>query len=569
MIQTLLVALLVTQVPQRPETFENWQGFNPFGGAVTEAMELGLVTSGPGFDCTGATSCVSWDGSALVETSGLTWTQNGTVPQVAASTLPTTASSGAAGPFSDANYYSNGTGADALDSTGDRFGCVAFVPVTGANNVLISNGASGSAGHYVYQSPAGSFQFISNVPAAQVAVTANVVSGSGFNVGCYWRTANNISAKLNLGTTATVAAGAAETNGTAQTLFVGRYNAAGQPTLGKILHVMQGLGACPVPPAPFAATCEGWATYQMKRQFGLLGTRGEEITFTRATTATNEVNGAVWNVPAAVPRITTQGMLIERASTNYVLNNRTHPKTAEATGSITATQACVGWHEGTGTMTIANGTATTTGLSCTAVSPGTLCTFNVTVTGTMAITTSAGTVTKAQIECPGSTKTSEIPTPGTATARNADVATVPTTSGLSPSRWCVEVVGTPYTVWNSRAGTQLLWNTYAGALANSTWLNVSNTSVAFPVYDSAGVVKTQTFTHGFGATSTPHRFSAANSNGTLALRVDGASVGTVSGAGTGVQTAFLGTLTLGSQSGLYYHDGYLRDLRIYRSPSCR
>jgi hypothetical protein len=310
----------------------------------------------------------------------------------------------------------------------------------------------------------------------------------------------------------------------------------------------------------------------MKRQFGMLGTRGEEISLTRATTATNEVNGTVWNVPAGVPRVTTQGTLIERASTNYVLNNRTHPKTTEATASITATQACVGWHEGTGTMTIANGTATTTGLSCTAVSPGTLCTFTVTVGGTMAITTSAGTVTKAQIECPGSTKTSEIPTAGTSVARNADVATVPTPAGLSPSRWCVEVVATPFggRAWNALAnavpwaiGTSSTAN-WAQAVARTTssrfqWRGADNLDA---IYD----VNSTWTTAGPG-----YRVSFSNSAGIARILRDGATQSAAfSGTGSGVFGSFPATVYLGNSStGSFPFDGYLRDFRIYRSPTCR
>lgn len=541
----------------------------------TTAMYLPLSISGAGFDTTGATSAVSWDGSALVDSAGLTWGMTGTVPQVAATALPTTASSGAAGPFSAANYYAYGTASDPLDSTGDRFGCAAFSPASlGAAQMLWSNGNPGTSGHYVQMGSSGVVVFASSVPASQTATTGNTAVATGLNVACWWRTGNSIFAKLNLGTTATTAAGAAEVSGTAYVAKIGLLEGGGQPFTGTILHVIQGLGACPTPPAPFAATCEGWATYQMKRYAGLLGARGEEITLVRTTTATNEVNGTVWNVPASMPRVTTSGTLVERASTNYVLNNRTHPKAAEATSAITATVACVGWHEGTGTMTIANGTATTTGLSCTAVSPGTLCTFNVTVTGTMAITTSAGTVTKAQIECPGSTKTSEIPTLGTAVTRNADVLTVPTPSVLDPARWCVETTATPYAsgVWIPTANRAVAWIGAASA-ANAVGFNLSSTSgVPFVrVYDNAAALKS--LSGPSAPTGTSRRLSWANSAGTLTLKLDGGVIASGgSGAGTGVPAALDTTTRLGwdgSGAVATVFDGYLSNFRIYRSPLCR
>lgn len=554
----------------------DWRGWDldfASPGHSTEAMRLPLTQSGEGFDCTGATSCVSWNGSALVETAGLTWTQNGTVPQVAANTLPTTASSGAAGPFSDANYYSNGTGADALDSTGDRFGCASFIPsALGTIQAILANGGATVAGHDVYVSTTGAVVFRSNMAAAVSTTTANLSPASGFSVACWWRTGTGISVKSNLGTTATNAAAGAEVSGTAYVAKVGRGEGAGVPATGTILHVLQGLGACPTPPVPFAASCEGWATYQMKRQFGMLGTRGEEISITRATTATNVVNGLVWNVPAAVPRVTTLGILAERTSTNYALNNRTHPKAAEASAAL-GTGAHVAWHEGTGTMTVANGTATTTGLACAAVSPGTLCTFTVTVGGTMALTTSAGTVTKAQIET-GSTKSSEIPTAGTAVTRNADVVTVPIPTWTGDvNRWCLETTATPYggRAWTNTASQALVW-AGLGLNANTIGLNVGTTALGGArVYDNAAGIKSATAAGAL--TGASRRFSGSGSAGTFQLRVDGATVaGSPGGAGTGLMASFPTTLRLGydgtGATSLPF-DGYLRDVRLFRSPLCR
>jgi hypothetical protein len=148
------------------------------------------------------------------------------------------------------------------------------------------------------------------------------------------------------------------------------------------------------------------------------GTGG--VFVSRATVANYEnPPGTLNSCAAGSYRVEADGLLVESARTNYVLNATTHPKTGEATGSL-STGAHVAWHAGTGTMTVAAGTATVTGLTCTAVSPGTICSFTVTVAGTMSITTSAGTVARAQIEN-GLYPTSFITTAGTATARNADI----------------------------------------------------------------------------------------------------------------------------------------------------
>jgi hypothetical protein len=318
---------------------------------------------------------------------------------------------------------------------------------------------------------------------------------------------------------------------------------------------------------------------QANRYFGLLGTKGETALLTRTTTKTCEVNGITWNVAAGAPCITPTGMLVERTATNYVLNNRTHPKAAEATGSITATQACVGWHEGTGTMTIAAGTATVTGLSCTAVSPGTLCTFNVTVTGTMAITTSAGTVTKAQIECPGSTKTSEIPTAGTAVARNADVLSLANPrNGQSIQSECMSGYFTPYSgLWTAQDRYTLMHGQNGGApsiniLSRATgWTNslrgndvgAGDSWIGYnaPALGSTGHLITASYS------------AAAPAATKLVLKVDGM---TVTG-GSFTDNATDGLIT--SAAPFYYPgnnggaapsmDGYLRDFRVYKSPTCR
>lgn len=645
----LLLAILLTQSLQL-------QPYGPLGrtfppGLSTKVMDVPMSISGPGFDCTGATSCLSWDGSALVETAGLTWTQNGTVPQVAANTLPTTASSGAAGPFSDANYYSNGTGSDALDSTGDRWGCVGFVPTsTTVNDVMVGNGAEGAAGYDVKVDTGSKFSFATSTPTAIFAATGNSVTVDGFNVGCFWRSGTSASAKLNLSTTATNASAGTEVSGTAYQHRVGRYEATTVPFTGKILHVMQGLGACPTPPAPFAASCEGWATYQMKRQFGLIGTRGEEITFTRATPATNSVNGVEWNVPSGVPRVSTQGLLVERATTNAALQSSTscvanavQAPWATTGGTLTCTSDTVAAPDGavamdtftngaginttaagqavtitssatftvsawmrkaaTGTTSLRGvctaGTASTCtcgtsdGSACSAAVATTTCTGKFTAVSTTPVrgwigVTCAAALTNpsmalvpgdsgvatgtsdfwgAQIET-GLTPTSYQPTAGTAVARNADQATVPTPAGLSPSRWCVEVTGTPFggAGWSNGVVGRGLWYAGTAGAANTAGLYVSSsTNLGLVTFDNAAT--SRALSYPLSSLPASGRISGAENTGVLTLRVNGASVGSPLGAG-GVMESFPATLNVGNRAGLPF-DGYLRDLRIFRSPLCR
>ncbi len=548
----LLLAPALAQ-GQTPDDYAWWWSLHH----STTALSLPLTQSGTGFDCTGSLSCLSWNGSALVESgsAGMVWTQNGTVPQVAANALPTTASTGAAGPFSDANYYSSGTGSDPLDSAGDRFGCAAFNPTTVVGVwVLISNGLAGTSGYYVTTNGA-SVQFTSSTPGLLSASAPGLTAG-GLNVACWWRTIAAINSKLNLGTTVTNAAAGTEVSGTAYSAKVGRFEGVGNAFPGTILHIVQGLGPCPTPPAPFAATCEGWATYQMTREFGLLGTRGERVTFTRATVATNEVNGTTWNVPGGAPRVTTQGLLVERAITNI------YP-TPAAPAAGTATATATGQHYfgvvGSGSQQLSAGTATTTGLPCTATQASP-CAFTVTAVGTLTAAAVTGTLTCAQIEA-GATRTSCTP----AATRATDVATVPTPASLSPSQWCVGITGAPYggRAWDTGVGNRL-WEVGAVGAANSYRL-ASNT---FGVYDAT---ITQKYLAYAAPSSASHTMRTGDVAGTLSLTQDGAiPTLTPGGLGTGVVSAQSPTLYLGNGStGALAWDGYLRDLRVYRSATCR
>ncbi len=616
------------------------------------SMWLPLTQSGAGFDCTGALSCITWNGSALVDAGGLTWTQNGTVPQVASTSLPTTASTGAAGPFSDANYYSYPTASDPLDSTGDRWGCVGFVPVDTSGQVLFQNGgASATAGHFVaVTTTTGTFYFRSMNPTAVSATTANGATTGGFNVACWWRTGTSISAKLNLGTTATNAAAGTEVAGTAYTAKIGRYESSGTAFTGTILSVIQGLGACPTPPAPFAASCEGWATYQMKRQFGLIGTRGEEISLTRATTATNEVNGTVWNVPAAVPRITTQGLLVERAATNSALQSSTlstgtaatspwtlnlatvsttsagcgidgsacaevtsstvvgsifqtvttassttfsaRSRVVRASGSAIATVSlrCGGVPTTCTCFPAASCTASTGGGSandCTAKAPVAQTGFDlgVSVTCPAAITNpvfilypgevsvSAGTArfTMAQVET-GLTPTSYIPTAGTSVARNADSVNVATTVMGTLNPFCMEVTATPYggRAWTTTPAKSI-FSTFNGSFLNTVSLRegylgggATGSLLGNPATGQSAIVT--------GALSAgTHRLSVSGSfAGVPTVRVDGATPAfTTSGAPGSISAWSSSRVGLGSGGAAAEFDGYLRDFKVYRSPSCR
>lgn len=153
---------------------------------------------------------------------------------------------------------------------------------------------------------------------------------------------------------------------------------------------------------------------------------GAAITNTRTSVATYEnPPGTIVSVAAGRLRVEADGLVIERQATNFALNSATHPKAAEASASIPV-GAVAAWHRGTGTLTIAAGTATLAGLACAGVAAGTVCYFSVTVAGTVLITTTAGTthvqveqITRAGLVSPAE-RTTDIVTGGTSATRTAD-----------------------------------------------------------------------------------------------------------------------------------------------------
>lgn len=181
-------------------------------------------------------SHVYWRGGAIVDALGNSWTMNGTVPQVSASgSVPP-----GAGPYSDANYYSLGSGSDVLDFAGDFTICLAFRPDTAsANDVFVSNGTAAIAGWSV-QSNASSQARVNNYRsgATDSSATSNTIQASTPNVLCAGRSGSNLLVKLNSGSTATAACGTI-TTGSAYAAQIGRYNGGGSLNPdGSILEVL-------------------------------------------------------------------------------------------------------------------------------------------------------------------------------------------------------------------------------------------------------------------------------------------------------------------------------------------
>jgi hypothetical protein len=481
------------------------------------------ATAGPLFaERAGTVSHVYWNGSALVDTvGGNSWSMTGTVPQV---TEPTQAPP-SAGPYGAAQYYDGGT--SLMEFGGDwsvtmmlKSTTTGTQVVMGKQNTAQTNGWSCYLGN-----PNSQCQIHDG--AIRTTTTGGALLANTPTVVTFGKSGGNCYIKLNLNATGTIACGtmtAASSDGV-------RLGRTGLNALyATATTIYEVIGATEA----YSDTLHFQRYYEM---------------------TSNTFQAPIWTAPPNALAIESTGAGIWKGSTNYVLNDRTHPKAAEATASL-GTGAYVGWHAGTGTMTIAAGTATVTGLSCTAVSPGTLCTFTVTGAGTMNITTSASTVTMAQIE-PGTYSTEEIATAGASASRAATVASTVESVPLG-NKWCHSAT---VTAGNGRAWTVVdayLWGMGASAAANTARLRAtSGGTLVFDVYDSGATIKTWTTgAHSWTAGST-HRVTACNNAGAMSVYSDGVVLsGSTSGAGTGILSATATPLYIGQISTGSYLDGY-------------
>lgn len=144
------------------------------------------------------------------------------------------------GNFATGNYFKSGTGADALDVTGDFTLAVVFkAPPPGTTwsqnaGVLISNGANGGAGWYLESgAPNNGNSCNIHIPSTAVGAGGAISSGS-INVIIAGRAGTTHWIKLN-GQNPVTAGSAGTSAGTSNTLLLGTYAiGAGYPPLGNV-----------------------------------------------------------------------------------------------------------------------------------------------------------------------------------------------------------------------------------------------------------------------------------------------------------------------------------------------
>ncbi len=163
--------------------------------AVPAAITIGKLI----VDDVNTVAHVWWDGARLRDRKGNIWTMNGTVPQVARNGRVPPGS----GPFSDANYYSLGSGSDVLDFAGDfsaHFVIDGTLSVAG-NRRILANSNLTTNGWQVVDEAGGSFALYIGTGAAITSIGSAKMSGV-VNVISAGRSGGTSYLKVNLQATA-------------------------------------------------------------------------------------------------------------------------------------------------------------------------------------------------------------------------------------------------------------------------------------------------------------------------------------------------------------------------------
>lgn len=346
----------------------------------------------------------------------------------------------------------------------------------------------------------------------------------------------------------------------------------------RVLHLALLLGVLGGPDG-FDGTLQGGATSPVvfRASFGTQGVfaspvtadTGQSITVTRASTKTCVVNGTPTTAAANALCVEANGALIEKQSTNFLLNS--HSPATQTTASLSAT-SYTGSMTGSGSLVFTVGTATATGLPCTATSASD-CHFSITGAGTITATPS-GTVSTEQLE-PLPYRTSDIPTGGTTVTRSADTvfATLAVAQGIN--NLCMGATYTPEnsSAWRDSTDNKVFVGLGSfsgnGAAANcfGLWME-ANGNVEGSVEDSAAAFRQYVYSgNSIPAGSTHALLYCLTSPSVTASYLDGASQTiNLQGSGTGIWNASQTKVLIGSaNNGTMQVGGYVKKVLVCNS----
>lgn len=181
-----------------------------------------------------------------VNTGADAWTTNGAVtlnaPSFYQNVNAQRISASGAGPYSSANYFQWGTGADVLDFSGSWTVCSSFDVTTASGQVINGGYDAGTQTGWAMTYVSGKLQCtVATVLGGAVSVDTSTNAGSdgSLNIGCcgWTRGSNIVSARLNASAIATQG-GASFAPATTIPSYIGRRNAAGTELGGRVYEIL-------------------------------------------------------------------------------------------------------------------------------------------------------------------------------------------------------------------------------------------------------------------------------------------------------------------------------------------
>jgi hypothetical protein len=271
-------------------------------------------------------------------------------------------------------------------------------------------------------------------------------------------------------------------------------------------------------------------------------TNGGAITCSRPSTATY-IDGVGTRQTAAsnTCRVETAGLFSEGPSTNYLLNSSA---TVTQTTASLGTGAYTGWVEGSGSLAFTAGTATATGLPCTATTGiANDCHFTITGAGTV-VATKSGVLTLEQLE-PLAVRSSYIPSGGTATTRPADAISM-TVAAIGPY-FSASATMTRDQAPLTSAITQTILGFGTGSYGGAnTSLFYAAPTLHLDTFDGTGASRTTASGSSYDGASHKFQISAAPA---LGVNIDGSLMPGYSQSGTGNGIGSLTVLGIGTGPG--------------------